>query len=154
MANRGIVSIARESGEKITEELGYDLVDVEYVKENDYFFLRIFIDKKGGINLDDCQIVTEKLSAVLDEEDPTNDAYFLEVSSPGLDRPLKTDRDYERNLGNEVELKLYKAFDSRKKLEGVLKSYNAENFEIELENEEVLNIPRDIVSLMRLVIKF
>lgn len=151
---RGIVGITKENGERIANELGYDLVDVEYVKENDYFFLRVYIDKKGGINLDDCQIMTEKLSELLDREDPTNEAYFLEVSSPGLDRPLKTDKDYERNLGKEVELKLYKSFNNRKKLEGFLRAYNEEDFEIEMEDGEILAIPREIVSLMRLVIKF
>ncbi len=154
MSKRGIVSIAREYGEEISEEMGYDLVDVEYVKENDYYFLRVYIDKRGGISLDDCQIVSEKLSTELDRLDPVEEAYFLEVSSPGLDRPLKTDKDYNRNLGEEVELKLYKSFDNRKKLDGVLKGFNEENFEIEMENGDLLAIPREIVSQMKLVIKF
>lgn len=155
MANkRGILNITKESGELIASELGYELVDVEYVKEGDYFFLRVYIHKAGGITLDDCKTFTEKLSLILDEEDPTNDAYFLEISSPGLDRPLKTDKDYERNLGKEVELKLYKTFENRKKIEGILTSYNEEQLDIETEDGKVLNIPRDIVSLMKLVIKF
>lgn len=153
MKKRGIISISREYGEKIAEKLGYDLVDVEYIKEHGNYFLRVYIDKKGGVGLDDCQIFTEKLSNVLDDYDPVEEAYYLEVSSPGLDRPLKTDRDFERNLGKEVELRFYKNFKDRKQLEGILDSFNDEYFYI-LENEKILEIPRDIVSLMRLVIKF
>ncbi len=152
--NFGILAIAKNSAQEIAENLGYELVDVEYIKEGDYFFLRIFIHKDGGITLDDCQIFTQKISSELDEKDSSDQQYYLEVSSPGLDRPLKTDKDYNRNLGKEVELKLYKAFENRKKIEGILKSFNEETFEIESEDGKILNIPRETVSLMKLVIKF
>ncbi len=154
MGKRGIVSITNEIGEKIAETLDYDLVDVEFVKDHGNYFLRIYIDKEGGVSLEDCQRMSEELSFELDKQDLIDIPYYLEVSSPGLDRPLKRDKDFDRNLGKEVEIRLYKAMDNRKRLEGVLNKYDDDNFYIEIENEGVLDIPRELVSLIRLVIKF
>jgi ribosome maturation factor RimP len=98
----------------IMERNGFELVDVELVKERKETFLRVYIDKEGGVLIDDCQTVSEALSERLDEDDFIKDQYFLEVSSPGLDRPLKTPRDFEKNHGKEVEVKLYEPLQNRK----------------------------------------
>ena len=137
----------------IAEELGYELVDVEYIKEMGNFFLKIFIHKTGGVTLDDCQKMSEQLSKQLDEKDPIKDEYYLEVSSPGLDRPLKTDKDLKRNLGKDVELRLYRPFEDKKNYEGELSSYSDEVVIIE-QNGNSIEIPREYISLIKLSIKF
>ncbi len=153
MSKKGFMTSIENLCEEVTSELGYELVDVEYLKESGDYYLRVYIHKPGGVNLDDCQIVSEKLSQRLDDEDLLQKAYYLEVSSPGLDRPLKTDRDLERNLGNEVEISLYKAVEGVKKYEGILKSYNEDSVELETV-DKMVEIPRETISLIRLTIKF
>ena len=154
MGQGGIVGVTKEIGKPIAKDLGYDLVDVQFNKEQEHFFLRVFIAKRGGVSLEDCQKMTELLSQELDLRDPTDVPYFLEVSSPGLDRPLETEQDFNRNIGEEVEVRLYQPIEDRRRVEGILKAYNNENFIIAMENEGELEIPREAVSLMRLVIKF
>ncbi|MGM0395526.1 MAG: ribosome maturation factor RimP [Bacillota bacterium] len=153
MSKKDFMTVIKTMCKKVTSELGYELVDVEYLKENGDYYLRVYIHKPEGINLDDCQIVSENLSSRLDEDDIIQKAYYLEVSSPGLDRPLKTDRDLERNLEKEVEVSLYKPLDGVKKYEGILKSYDGDSIELETV-EKMVRIPRDAVSLVRLTIKF
>ena len=153
MSKKGFMTSIENLCDDVTSELGYELVDVEYLKESGDYYLRVYIHKPGGVNLDDCQIVSEKLSEKLDDSDMIQKAYYLEVSSPGLDRPLKTDRDLERNLGKEVEVNLYKAVDGVKKFEGILKSYKGDSVELETV-DKVVEIPRDTLSLIRLTIKF
>ncbi len=97
------------------EDLGYDLVDIEFVRENAEQFLRFYIGKREGVSIDDCQKVSEAVGNKLDEIDPIEGSYYLEVSSPGLDRPLKTDKDLKRNIGKEIEISLYKNIDGKKK---------------------------------------
>jgi ribosome maturation factor RimP len=139
--------------EEICGDLGYELVDVEYVKEKSDYYLKVFIHKHGGVNLDDCQIMSERVSEILDDKDIVKNPYYLEVSSPGLDRPLKTDKDLERNIGKEIEISLYKAIDGQKKYEGKLTAYNKENIIIEIiDNEKILD--RQDISIIRLTIKF
>jgi len=139
--------------DNICEDLGYELVDVEYIKEKSDYYLRIFIHKQGGVSLDDCQIMSENLSIILDETDIIKDPYYLEVSSPGLDRPLVTDKDLERNIGKEIELSLYKAVNDQKKYEGKLIGYNKKNISIEtIDNENIFD--RKDISIIRLTIKF
>lgn len=140
--------------DSIAESLNYELVDVEYLKEYGSYYLRVYIDKPGGINLDDCQNMSEQLSESLDENDPIRTAYFLEVSSPGLDRPLKTDKDLKRNLGKDIELSLHTAFNDKKYYNGVLKDYNEEFINIEDDNDNVVDIPREMVSVVKLTLKF
>ena len=101
------------------------LVDVEYVREKDWY-LRIFLDKPGGVEIDDCQLVSEKLTAVLDEKDPIPDKYFLEVSSPGIDRPLKKDKDFEAAYGTKVDIIFYAPWEGLKNLTGVLTAHDDE----------------------------
>ena len=139
--------------DELSQSLNYDLVDVEYVKEFGSYYLRVYIDKEGGITLDDCQNMSELLSERLDKDDPIETAYYLEVSSPGLDRPLKTDKDLKRNLGKDIEVSLYKPLDNRKKYEGNLMDFTGEKIIIEV-NENLIEIPKDAISVTKLALKF
>lgn len=108
----------------IIEENQFELVDVEYVKEGANWYLRVYADKEGGINIDDCVLISRALEEKLDAEDFIEDAYILEVSSPGLGRPLKKEKDYLRSIGKSIDLKLYKAIDKQKEFTGILKEYS------------------------------
>ncbi len=115
-----IVQAIMELAKPIVEDLNYELVDVEFVKEGANWYLRIYIDKSGGISIDDCQAVSERVSDILDEKDPIEQSYYLEVSSPGLERPLKTDRDFIKYKGELVEIKVFQPIDGKKIFEGEL----------------------------------
>lgn len=130
------------------------MVDLEYVKENNENYLRFYIWKPEGITIDDCQKVSEVIGDKLDELDPIQESYYLEISSPGLDRPLKTDKDLRRNLGKEIEISLYKNLDGKKKYNGELIDYNDENIKIRMDNLEEKIIKRDIISMIKLSLKF
>ena len=110
----------------ILEANNFELVDVEYVKEGSNWYLRAYIDKEGGIAVDDCELVSRALSDLLDKEDFIEEAYILEVSSPGLLRPIKKDKDFERNMNQEIEVHLFKMIDKKKELIGVLTAYDAD----------------------------
>ncbi|OLS01759.1 ribosome maturation factor RimP [Tissierella creatinophila] len=148
-----MLNIVGKISNDIAEKLGYELVDIEYVKEFGNYFLKIYVDKVGGITLDDCQKVSEELSTKLDEKDPIPEEYYLEVSSPGLDRPLKTDKDLKRNLERDVELKLYKPFENKKMYEGELKNYSKDKITLK-QNGNLVDIPREYISIIKLSIKF
>lgn len=138
----------------IVEEKGYEMVDVEYVKEGSNWYLRTFIDKPGGITINDLEGVSRKLSDLLDEEDFISDAYILEVSSPGLGRPLKKDRDFDRSIGEEIEVHLYRSLNGNKQYIGLLKSYDKDTITIEDEDGSEIALDRVNVSLVRLTIDF
>ena len=148
MANR-----VEEAVEKIAEEIlantDYELVDVEYVKERDWF-LRVYIDKEGGIGLDDCQEVSGLLDEKLEELNIINDRYILEVSSPGLDRALKKEKDFKREMGKVVDITLYKAIDGEKMITGKLTGYTKDIIPI----EETREIALKDIALVRLHIDF
>ena len=108
----------------ILENNGFELVDMEYVKEGSNWYLRAYIDKEGGITVNDCEVVSRAFSEKLDEEDFIDTAYIMEVSSPGLGRPLKKEKDYERNMGKELEIRTYRAIDREKEFYGTLKAYD------------------------------
>ena len=137
----------------IVDEKGFELVDVEYVKEGSNWYLRAYVDKEGGITINDLESVSRILSDKLDEEDFISDAYILEVSSPGLGRPLKKDKDFDRNMGNEIEVHLYRAVDRQKQFVGLLKAYNADTITIENEDGEQTFQKSDI-ALIRLAFDF
>lgn len=137
----------------IIEEGNFELVDVEYVKEGANWYLRIYADKEGGINIDDCVTISRAIEVKLDEKDVIEDAYILEVSSPGLGRQLKKDRDYKRSLGEEIEFKLYKARNKQKEFEGILKDFDEHTFTITLDDEDVVFDRKDI-AMMRLAVHF
>ena len=131
----------------IVESMGFELVDVEYVKEGKEFFLRAYIDKPGGITIDDCVAVSRQMNEILDREDYIPDAYTFEVSSPGLGRPLKKDKDFERSLGEEVEIRLYRAVDSQKE-------YAKDTVTIVTEDDTERTFQRSDISLIRLAFDF
>lgn len=136
------------------EEHHFELVDVEFVKEAGTWYLRAYIDKPGGITIDDCESVSRKLSDLLDEKDFIEEAYILEVSSPGLGRPLKKDKDLERSLGESVEVKLFRALDKQKEFSGILKSWDKDTVTLEFEDKAGLTIERANIALIRLAFDF
>ncbi|MBO5176314.1 MAG: ribosome maturation factor RimP [Lachnospiraceae bacterium] len=140
--------------EPILKENNFELYDVEFVKEAGTFYLRAFIDKEGGININDCELVSRRLSDLLDEKDFIPDAYILEVSSPGLGRALKKDKHFEKSIGEEVEVKLFKAIDKQKEFTGYLESFNDEVLVISDEQENELEFERSNIASVRLVVHF
>ncbi len=138
----------------IVEEYGFELVDVEYVKEGGTWYLRAFIDKPGGISIDDCEKVSRRLSDILDEKDYIEDSYIMEISSPGLGRPLKKEKDFKRSLGEEVEIKTYRMIDKQKEFTGILKDYDAGTVTIELADETLKTFEKGDIALVRLAVDF
>ena len=138
----------------IMEELGFELVDVEYVKEGGNWYLRAYIDKPGGININDCEAVSRRLSDILDEKDFIDDAYIMEVSSPGLGRPLKKEKDFKRSLGMEVDIRTYRMIDKQKEFTGILTAYDAGTVTIELEDETTKTFEKGDIALIRLAFDF
>lgn len=129
-------------------ELGYELYDVEYAKEGKNYFLRIFIDNEKGIDLNDCEKVNDGIMDLLDEADYIKEQYFLEVSSPGIERVLRKDKHLDSALGEAVEVKLFKPINKEKQLEGILTGYDKEMIILMYENDEI-EIPRKNISLMK-----
>ncbi len=138
----------------IVEKNQLELVDVEYMKEAGNYYLRAYLDKPGGITIDDCELVSRALSDLLDKEDFIEDSYILEVSSPGLDRPLKKDKDFERSIGEAVELKLFKAVDDVKEYEGELISFDKETVTIGLDDGQEKIFERKNLAMIRLAFDF
>ncbi len=151
----------RDTYESRTEELllpimeknQFELVDVEYVKEGGSWYLRAYIDKAGGINIDDCELVSRALSDLLDKEDFIEDSYILEVSSPGLLRPLKKDKDFVRNMGKEVEVRCFKMIEGSKEFVGTLTAFDKECVTIETGEKEMV-FARKEIALIRPAIDF
>lgn len=137
----------------IVEENGFELVDVEYVKEAGTWYLRVYIDKPGGITIDDCEVVSRRLSDLMDEKDFIDDMYILEVSSPGLGRPLKKDKDFNRSIGQDVDIKTYKAIDKQKEFTGALKAFDADTVTITIDEQDVV-FERKNIALIRLAFDF
>ena len=142
----------------ILEGTGITLVDVEYVREKDWY-LRIFIDKPDGIEIDDCQFVSEKLAEVLDDKDPIKEKYYLEVSSPGIDRPLKNDNDFLANYGKKVDIQFFAPLEGNKELTGVLLSHTDTEIEVQqiIKGREVkipFKIERKMIAVVRPHIDF
>lgn len=129
-----------------------ELVDVDYVRERDWY-LRVYLDKPGGVDLDDCQMVSEKLSAILDEKDPIAENYLLEVSSPGLDRVLKKDKDFIRYNGRDVDIQLFKPINGSKQYMGVLQGFSDTTIEF-LINGESETFERTAIAQIRLHLDF
>lgn len=138
----------------IVEEHNFELYDVEFVKEAGTFYLRAFIDKEGGININDCEVVSRQLSDLLDQKDFIPDAYILEVSSPGLGRTLKKDKHFEKSIGEEVEIKLFKAVDKQKEFTGYLDSFDDEKIVIADENDNLTEFERSNIAVVKLAVHF
>lgn len=133
----------------IAESHGYEIVDVEFVKEGGSRFLRVYLDKPGGITVDDCEVASRELSDRLDEKDFIEESYILEVSSPGLGRPLKKEKDYIRNMGGLVEIRTFRAVDGQKEFCGVLKAYDEDSVTVEEEGGTERVFEKSAIALIR-----
>ena len=148
---------AEELLKPIATANGCEIYDVEYVKEGSDWYLRAYIDKEGGVSINDCEAVSRAFSDRLDEEDFISDAYILEVSSPGLGRTLKKDRHFEKSIGEEVELKTFKPIDGKKEFSGILKSYDKDTVTIETvdgEEWQDMAFDRSGIAVVRLALDF
>lgn len=126
------------------EELNYEIYHIEYVKENGEYYLRIYIDKDGGITLNDCEALSRRVSDVMDEKDPIKEAYFLEVSSPGLNRGLYCDEHFKRFIGREVLIKYTKAIEGKKSIKGILKEVI--EGAVLVETDTLVTVPKDKIK--------
>ena len=138
----------------IIEEYKFELVDVEYVKEGANWYLRAYIDKEGGITVDDCEAVSRRMSDLLDEQDFIEESYIFEVSSPGLGRPLKKEKDYKRSVGKEVEIRTDRAIEKEKEFYGILTSYDETTVTIEMEEHKEMVFAKTDIALIRLAFDF
>lgn len=152
MAAKQVEELVAKLVGEIIKDSPYSLVDVEFVKERDWY-LRVFLDKEGGIGLEDCQWVSERLEARLDALDPVKESYILEVSSPGLDRPLKKEQDFARHIGDKIEISTFAPVDGKKLLVGTLLGLADDEIRVEIDGHPV-GIPRDKASQVRLFIDF
>ncbi len=137
----------------IAAEMNVEIYDVDFAKEAGEYYLRAFIDKEGGVNIGDCEAVSRKLSDALDKEDFIDEAYILEVSSPGLGRTLKKDRHFAKSIGEEVEVKLFKPIDKVKEFTGILKGFDADSVTIEINGEDK-SFERSGIAKIRLTFDF
>ena len=152
----------RETYETRTEELitpildrmKFDLFDVEYVKEGGTWYLRAYIDKEGGITVNDCEAVAREMNEILDREDFVEDSYVFEVSSPGLGRPLKKEKDYIRSMGREVEIRTYRAINREKEFYGILSAYDENTVTIKTEDGTEMTFEKSDIALIRLAFDF
>ena len=138
----------------VLEQHQCELVDVEYVREVGVWYLRCYIDKEGGITVDDCEVISRLLGEWLDKEDFIEDSYILEVSSPGLGRPLKKEKDFARSIGKDVEIRLYKAIDKQKEFTGTLTSYDADSVTLTMEDGSERTFEKSEIALIRLAFDF
>ena len=152
----------RETYETRTEELitpildrmNFELVDVEYVKEGGTWYLRAYIDKEGGITVNDCEAVAREMNEILDREDFVEDSYVFEVSSPGLGRPQKKEKDYIRSMGKEVEIRTYRAINREKEFYGILSAYDENTVTIKTEDGTEMTFEKSDIALIRLAFDF
>ena len=138
----------------ILDKFSFELVDIEYVKEGGTWYLRAYIDKEGGITVNDCEDVAREMNVLLDEEDFIPDAYVFEVSSPGPGRPLKKEKDYLRNMDKEIEIRTYRAIDKCKEFYGLLREYDKDTVTIETEAGERVTFNKSDIALIRQAIDF
>ena len=148
MQAKEIVKLVEKLAVPILEKKGLEFVDVEYVKEGASWYLRLYIDKEGGVGIDECVDVSRELDAQLDD-DMTEQAYILEVSSPGLGRPLKKEKDFVRNMGKDVEIRTYRSIDRSKEFVGTLKAYDKDSVTITDENGSDRTFLRTDIALIR-----
>lgn len=153
MNKNNLIDYVRGISEKIVEDMDVDIYDVEYVKESGLNYLRIYISKEEGVSLDDCSLVNNKISEELDKEDPIEEAYYLEVSSPGIDRAFRNDNDYEKNVGKEVEVKLYSKLDGKKYYLGILAGFDEKTVTLEEGGKKVI-IERSNITKINKSVEF
>ncbi|MFD0049347.1 ribosome maturation factor RimP [Actinomycetes bacterium NPDC127524] len=155
--SKKVTEIVEELVLPILEELNLELVEVEYVKEGKSWFLRVYIDKETGVDIEDCGNVSEKLGEKLDETDPITQNYFLEVSSPGAERPLKKEKDFEKAIGKNVYIKTYEPILDEKEFEGILTGFDGKEVTVEIRiktRKKTVVIPYEKVAKARLAITF
>lgn len=155
MSKQKVTSLVSKIISPFIEENNFELVDVEFVKEGPHRYLRVYLDKEGGISLDDCKLVSEFLSKELDKVDPIEENYYLEVSSPGIERPLKKDSDFVKFKGKKVQAKLYQTYLGQKIFIGELIGLNDNQVEIKSDSSgNVVSIPREKIALIKIVAEF
>jgi ribosome maturation factor RimP len=147
-----VEDIVYNLAEPIAQKNNCEVVDVEFKKEGANWFLRVFIDKEDGVTLDDCEAVSKEISDELDRVDPIEQSYYLEVSSPGLDRPLKKEKDFLKFIGHKIEIKLYQAINGTKMLSGTLEAYNNGNITVRLDEGNIIEIDKEKIALVRLAV--
>ena len=155
--SKKVTEVVEELALPILEELQLELVEVEYVKEGKNWFLRVYIDKETGVDLEDCGKTSEKLSEKLDEVDPIPQIYFLEVSSPGAERPLKKEKDFLKAIGKNVYIKTYEPILNEKEFEGIMTNYDGNEVTLEVKiktRKKIIVIPFEKVAKARLAITF
>ena len=138
----------------IVDKYHFELVDVEYVKEGSDWYLRAYIDKEGGITVNDCEMVAREMNEILDREDYVEDSYIFEVSSPGLGRPLKKEKDYVRSMGKEVEIRTYRPINKEKEFYGILSAYDESSVTITTEDQKEQTFEKADIALIRLAFDF
>lgn len=138
----------------LMDEHHFELVDVEYVKEAGTWYLRAYIDKEGGIAVDDCEVISRSLGSWLDQEDFISDSYILEVSSPGLGRPLRKEKDFERSMGKDVEVRLYRQIDKQKEFTGTLTAYDKDTVTLVMKDGSQKVFEKPDIALIRLALDF
>lgn len=153
MKKRRVVDIVRDIAEPHCKSSGLELVDVEFVKEGPFRYLRVIIDKEEGVSLDDCSLVSKFLNVKLDELDPIEENYFLEVTSPGIERELKKPEDFKRFAGKTVQLKLFTPVDGQKVFKGTLVGLEDQMVKIGIE-DKTIDIPKEKISSVKLVVNF
>ncbi|WP_251549149.1 ribosome maturation factor RimP [Neobacillus muris] len=152
-----ITEVVEELAAPIFQELDLELVDIEYVKEGKSWFLRVYIDKDNGVDIEDCGLVSERLSEKLDEVDPIPHNYFLEVSSPGAERPLKKEKDFLKAIGKNVFIKTYEPINGEKTFEGTLLEYDGQLVKLEVKiktRKTTVEIPVEKLASARLAVTF
>ncbi|MCG8402382.1 MAG: ribosome maturation factor RimP [Firmicutes bacterium] len=153
MAKSRVLSAVEEMATPVLDEMGIELVDIVYIKEGGGWFLRIFIDKPGGVGLEDCRRISERIDPLLDEHNPIPHSYTLEVSSPGLERPLKKPAHYERFTGSKIRLNTFVPVEGRRKFKGVLVASDNHSVTLDTEGNRVV-IPMEQVASARLAAEF
>lgn len=151
--NQSIISTIDSMIRPMLDENGFELVDIEFVKEGGNRFLRVIVDKPEGIDIDDCSKISEYVSEKLDEQDPITEAYFLEVTSPGAERPLKKSQDFHKAVNMNVFITTNEQFDGKKEFEGILTSFDEENLVIKA-GKKIYTLPYSKVATARQSIVF
>ena len=149
-----VQTICEEKIVPIIEEQGYEVVEVEYIKKSDGMNLTFYIDSENGIQIEDCEKVSKLIDSVIDDINPTDDKpYILSVSSPGIDRPLKTERDFKRNLNKEIKVTLFAKLNGKKEFQGELISFEGEAFTVKIKDENITFNKTQVAHIVP-VIKF
>lgn len=152
MAKESISDIVWSLALPVVREAGCELYDVEFVKEGGNWFLRVYIDKDGGVTLEDCEKVSQPLNRLIDERDPISQPFYFEVSSPGLERRLKRPGHFEKAIGALIEIKLFKAVDGIKSFKGTLESYDGETLSVKQESGDIKSFPAEVVAKAKTII--